>query len=62
VIVDGRPVYVMGLDAWPESWVGKQVVVTGQIATRQGLPADTTMGGIVGPYRVIQRASWRLAE
>ena len=63
VIVDGRPIYVPRLKAWPEGWVGEQVVVNGRIRTRQGLPEGTTdMGGIVGPYQVIEHASWRLAE
>ncbi len=62
VVVDGTPVYLPRLDAWPEGWIGEQVVVTGRIATRPGLPADADVGGIVGPYCVVPRASWRLLK
>ncbi len=64
--VDGAPVYVLGLDAWPSEWVGKRVEVTGFVETRPGLPepaeGEEPIGGIVGPYRVIEQATYRLVE
>lgn len=66
IVVDGTPVYVRGLDAWPAGWVGERVEVTGVVITRPGLPepapGEPAIGGIVGPYRVIEDATWRLVE
>jgi hypothetical protein len=63
IIVDDAPVYVTGLDEWPPGWSGKRVVVTGNVVTRHGLPRSPppTEGGIVGPYRVVENATWQLA-
>ncbi len=66
ISIDGVPVYVMGLEAWPEAWLGKRVEVTGQVVERPGLPApqdgEPPVAGIVGPYRVIENGSWRLLD
>lgn len=66
IIVDGAPVYVVGLEAWPEAWVGRRVEVTGDVVERQGLPdpapGELPVAGIVGAYRVIENGSWRLLD
>lgn len=66
LVIDDVPVYVIGVDEWPDDVVGARVAVTGKVRTRQGLPpvppSEPQVAGIVGPYRVIEDASWRLAD
>jgi hypothetical protein len=61
VIVDGGPIYVQGLDAWPDAWLGQQVEVSGTLIEYQGLDpqAAREMQGIVGTYQVLERSTWR---
>jgi hypothetical protein len=64
ILVDGEPVYVKGVDAWPKEWIGERVSVTGHVRTRQGLPEKPPPkeGGIVGPYRMIEDATYELSD
>ena len=55
--------YVEGLAAWPPTWNGQHVVVSGRIVEREG-PAcvhdPEPCQGIAGTYRVVTGAAYRL--
>ena len=60
VSLDGRPVYVAGLDGWPREIVGREVEVTGRLVFQ---PAPAPEGPVVhkldDSYE-LHNASWAL--
>ena len=65
---DGEPVYIGGLDSWPEELFGKPVVVSGRLVRRQYLPEATvdesgawSQGTTGGQQLVLEEAAWKLA-
>lgn len=68
LLVDDVPLYVVGLDAWPDELLHRRVQVTGVRARKQYLPEATVDAsgavsqGAVGQQDVLEGASWQLAE
>lgn len=68
LLVGDTPVYIEGLDEWPDAWLHRRVTATGVRTRKQYLPGaavDETGAvsqGAVGPQDVLERASWAPAE
>lgn len=64
---DAGPVYVVGLESWPDALAGRQVEVTGVVRQRKHIPDPVGSGGTVaqgawGAQTVIEGATWKAAE
>jgi hypothetical protein len=58
VLLEDRPVYVEGLDAWPADDAGREVEITGTLAFQPGVPQDgPTVHGPSDAYAVTD-ATW----
>lgn len=68
LLVDGTPVYLEGLAAWPDALVHAKVKATGVRTRKQLLPEATVDAsgavsqGASGPQDVLERATWAPAE
>ncbi len=66
LLVEGEPVYVLGLEAWPAALAGKRVAAGGTLARAQHLPEATRTAkgevsqGAQGTQLVLEQATWRL--
>ena len=65
VVVDGSPIYLTGMDAWPEDVVGKSVTVTGTSRTTDAFEAHQDDNGAwsqgtAGPVTFIDDPGWKL--
>jgi hypothetical protein len=67
-LVDGVPVYIEGLDAWPDALLHTKVKATGVRTRKPVLPEATVDAtgavsqGAVGLEDVLERATWVPAE
>lgn len=68
LLVDGQPLYLVGLDRWPPGLGGKRVVAGGTVAARPHLPEAkrTARGersqGATGAQLVLEQPTWLLAD
>ena len=70
VVVDAQnqPIYIQGLESWPQEFSGKQVVVTGMLVQKKYLPTATVdAGGAISQgttggqlETVLTNAKWEL--
>lgn len=64
LLVDDTPVYIEGLDAWPDALLHAKVKATGVRARKQYLPEATVDAtgavsqGAAGQQDVLERATW----
>ena len=63
------PLYVEGLEEWPEHIKGKNVTITGVLVERKDLPDPTvdekgraTSGGMFGPRKILLDPRWVVSE
>lgn len=60
---DGEPVYIQGLDRWPEELAGVNIVATGRLKRMKHIPDPVGTGGLImqgafGEQLVLENASW----
>ena len=66
IIVEGSgPVYIEGLDSWPQEAFGKAVVATGVLTTKKYIPDPIGEDGELrqgaeGEQDVLEGATWKL--
>lgn len=62
VLVDGQPVYLEGVESWPDEALDTEVTVGGKLVSKQYLPeaddgAEKTAGAH-GPQWVLEEPDW----
>ena len=68
VLGDGQPVYVEGLERWPNELLGRKVEVSGTAAQKklapdpEIAPDGAVSHGMVGTAWVVSGATWRRAS
>ena len=46
LLVDGKPVYIEGLDYWPKDFIGKEVTLSGKLVVKSVIPqAEVSKNG-----------------
>jgi hypothetical protein len=59
VMLDDHPVYVAGLERWPDELSGEEVEVRGTVARRAG--SDAPIHRVSGSAYTVQDARWSAA-